>query len=239
MKRILVLLVFIVSISSAFAGVDSIPAATAAPKPARKPFVMKVPKDRIVIDLNATNWIHNGDNGFKTRFYSRGINLYLMYDMQIKKSRCSFAIGAGISWVNIYNNSHLTDSAATGARFTPINNYYDTIKINKVTLTWIDIPLELRIRSNRDKLNQMWKFNVGFKFGIRVDAYTKTVINNPKLNIKEKPYPDFELFRMGPTLRIGYSSFNIVGYYGLLGVFKTGRGPSANEWSLGLSFNGL
>ena len=239
MKRILVLIVFFLSVSAAFAGSDSIPTITNAPKPAKKPFVMNVPKDRLVLDLNATNWIHHHDNGMNTRFYSRGLNLYVMYDLQIKKSRVSFAIGAGISWVNIYNNSKLTDSTATGAKFTPMVNYFDSVKINKVTETWIDIPLELRIRTNRDKLNQLWKFNVGFKVGICVDAYTKTVTTNPTINIKEKPYPDFELFRMGPTLRIGYSSFNIVGYYGLLGVFKSGRGPSANEFSLGISFNGL
>ena len=241
MKRILVLIVFFLSVTAAFAGIDSIPATTAAPKPARKPYVMKVPKDRIVLDLNATNWIHHNDNGMKTQYYSRGLNLYVMYDLQIKKSRVSFAIGAGISWVNIYSNSKLVDSTGSGASFHPypVANYHDSIKINKVTTTWIDVPLELRIRTNRDKLDQLWKFNVGFKFGIRVDAYTKVVFNNPHLNIKEKPYPDFELFRMGPTLRIGYSSFNIVGYYGLLNVFKSGRGPQANEWSLGVSFNGL
>ena len=239
MKRIFVLFVFILSVSAAMAGTDSTTVAVPDFAISKKGNNMKVPKDRIVIDLNATGWIHNGDNGFKTRYYSRGANVYFMYDKQIKKSRFSFAIGAGVGFVNIYNNSHLTDSAASGAKFTPINSYPDTIKVNKVATTWIDIPLELRIRSNRDKLNQMWKFNVGFKFGIRVDAYTKMVTNNPKLSTIQRPYPDFELFRMGPTIRIGYSSFNIVGYYGLLGVFKSGRGPSANEWSLGLSFNGL
>jgi hypothetical protein len=244
MKKIVVLLVFCLSVAAAFAQVDSsftgtIPAAPPQAKPAKKHYEMKVPKDRIVLDLNATNWINKHDNGFYTRFYSRGLNLYAMYDMQIKKSRVSFAIGAGISWVNIYNNSKLTDSAGSGAHFTPITDYRDTMKINKVTETWIDVPLELRIRTNRDKLDQMWKFNVGFKFGIKVDAYTKMVYKNPHENIKEKPYGDFELFRMGPTLRVGYSSFNFTAFYGLLGVFKQGRGPQANEWSFGISFNGL
>ena len=249
MKKIVVLLIFMFSLASVFAQTDStgLPVmltgmqqtAPAQEKPKKKPYTMNVPKDRLVLDLNATNWIHKGTNGFYTRWYSRGLNLYGMYDIQIKKSRVSFAIGAGISWVNIYNNSHLTDSAGSGIKFTPYSNYRDTLKINKVTETWIDIPLELRIRTNRDKLDQVWKFNVGFKFGIKVDAYTKQVFKNPHENIRMKPYPDFELFRMGPTLRIGYSSFNITGFYGLLGVFKSGRGPQANEWSLGVSFNGL
>lgn len=247
MKKIVVLLAFVLSLAAAFAQTDStnignMPVADAQAKPVKKKYtMMNVPKDRLVVDFNATNWIHKRENGMRTQFYSRGINLYGMYDIQIKKSRVSFAIGAGISWVNIYTNAKLTDSAGPGAKFTPypVGNYHDSLKINKVTETWIDIPLELRIRTNRDKLDQMWKFNVGFKFGIKVDAYTKQVFKNPHENIRYKPYGDFELFRMGPTLRIGYSSFNLTGFYGLLGVFKNGRGPQANEWSLGVSFNGL
>ncbi|MBS1623906.1 MAG: PorT family protein [Bacteroidetes bacterium] len=240
MKKVLTVILLVISVAAASAQTDSIGTAKPAKKE-RKPYVMNVPKDRLVLDLNATNWIHKNENGMKTQYYSRGLNLYAMYDLQIKKSRVSFAIGAGISWVNIYTNSRLTDSASSGARFHPypLANYHDSIKINKLTETWIDVPLELRIRTNRDKLDQVWKFNIGFKFGVKVDAYTKVVFKNPHYNVKEKPYGDFNLFRMGPTLRIGYSSFNITGYYGLLNVFKQGRGPLANEWSLGISFNGL
>ena len=239
MKKIAVLFVFFMSALAAFAGTDST-AVTLAPQPKKhKIYEMNVPKDRIYLDLLGTNWIHKGDNGFQTRWYSRGINFGVMYDLQIRKSRVSFAVGLGMSWVNIYNNSQLLDSTGSGVTFKPLPHYYDTVKINKVVTTWIDLPLELRIRSNRDRLNQCWKVAIGFKFGIRVNAYTKTVTENPKLSIKENPYPDFNLFRMGPTLRIGYSSFNITGYYGVLGVFKGGRGPAANEFAVGISFNGL
>jgi hypothetical protein len=75
--------------------------------------------------------------------------------------------------------------------------------------------------------------------GIRIDAYTRTIYKDPRESERDKPYPDFNLFRMGPTLRIGYSSFNFTAYYGLLDVFKVNRGPELNEWSFGISFNGL
>ena len=239
MKKLGTLLVLCFAAIVAFAGTDST-AVTTAPIPHKhKPYEWKVPKDRLVLDFLGTNWINKGENGFKTRWYSRGFNFYFMYDLQIKKSRVSFAAGIGMSWVNIYNNSELLDSTGSGASFKVLPHYYDTVKINKIVTTWIDIPLELRIRTNPDKLNQVWKFNVGIKFGIRVDAYTKTVTENPHLLIKKSPYPDFNLFRVGPTLRIGYSSFNITGFYSLLGVFKSGRGPDMNEFSLGVSFNGL
>ena len=254
MKKIAVLFILFLSVLAVSAQVDTTAKSAApvvksadapplgkAPRTPHKPYEMKVPKDRIVLDLNAANWIrHDNANGMRTRYYSRGLNLYAMYDMQIKKSRVSFAFGAGISFVDIYNNSTLYDSTGTsGAKFTPMPHYPDTVKLNKVALTYIDIPLELRIRSNRDRFNQVWKVNIGFKAGIRIDAYTRTIYNSPRESIRLKPYPDFNLFRVGPTLRVGYSSFNFTAYYGLLSVFKTGRGPSLNEWSCGISFNGL
>ena len=256
MKKIAALLFFIVSVLAVSAQADSTtktksvlvqpataptPAVTPAPKPEKKPYVLNVPKDRLVLDLNACNWIrHDHNSSLSTKYYSRGLNLYGMYDLQIKKSRVSFAFGAGISFVDIYNNSTLYDSTSgSGAKFTPMPHYPDTVKLNKVALTYIDIPLELRIRTNRDRFDQLWKFNIGFKAGIRIDAYTRTIIKNPRESERLKPYPDFNLFRMGPTIRIGYSSFNFTAYYGVLGVFKNNRGPNINEWSCGISFNGL
>lgn len=114
-------------------------------------------------------------------------------------------------------------------------------KVNKLTLQYLDIPVEFRIKTNPDKLDQVWKFAVGFKAGIRVDAHTKIktkIGSEVKVNV-ERRFPDFNLFRFGPTLRIGYSSFNITAYYGVLGVFKKDRGPKANEFTVGISFNGL
>lgn len=247
MNKTGLLIYFLLAVITASGQTDS----TAKAKPAaappapqkkeHKPFEMKVPKDRIVLDLNACNWIRNDNaNGFRTRYYSRGLNLYGMYDLQIKKSRVSFAVGFGISFVDIYNNSTLYDSTSgSGAKFTPMPNYPDTVKLNKVAMTYLDIPLELRIRSNKDRLGQYWKVNIGFKAGVRIDAYTRTIYGNPRESYRLKPYPDFNLFRMGPTLRVGYSSFNLTAYYGVLGVFKVNRGPSMNEWSFGISFNGL
>jgi len=248
MKKIAVLIAFFISVFAVSAQQDSTsksvviqPAPAVVAKPHRKPYPGTVPKDRIVLDLNAANWIrHNNANGFRTRYYSRGLNLYGMYDLQLQKSRVSFAFGFGISFVDVYNNSTLYDSTSgSGAKFTPMPNYPDTVKLNKVAMTYLDIPLELRIRTNRDKFNQVWKFNIGFKAGVRIDAYTRTIYKTPRESLRLKPYPDFNQFRMGPTLRIGYSSFNFTAYYGVLGVFKSGRGPDMNEWSFGISFNGL
>ena len=205
----------------------------------------KFSKDRFAIDLLGTNWIYNkndaGFAGMRTKWYSRGINIYFYYDFRIKNSRVSFAPGIGYSCSNIYSRHSLTETSGdTAAHFVPLANSGD-YKVNKITLQYVDIPLELRIKTNPDKLDQVWKFAVGFKAGIRVDAHTKTktsIDGTTKVNI-ERRFPDFSLFHMGPTIRIGYSFFNVTAYYGVLDVFKKDRGPKANEFAVGISFNGL
>lgn len=200
----------------------------------------KFSRDRFAIDLLGTNWIHDGANGFKTKWYSRGINVYFYWDFRIKQSRFSVAPGIGYSASNVYSRHAMKEDSSSVTYFEALSNP-DDYKVNKVTLQYFDIPLEFRIKTNPDKLDNVWKFAIGFKAGIRVDAHTKTKIkdtNGTKVYV-ERRFPDFNLFHAGPTLRIGYSSFNITAYYGVIGVFKKDLGPKANAFSLGLSFNGL
>lgn len=208
----------------------------------------KFSKDRFAFDFIFSNWIYSktdpkiigGD--LKPKWYSRGVNIYFSWDFRIKHSRFSFAPGIGYSCSNIYSRHELVDddTAVAGTYLKALANPTD-YKVNKITLQYLDIPIEFRIKTNPDKLDNCWKFAFGFKAGIRVDAHTKqtTKINNvTKVNV-ERRFPDFNLFRFGPMIRIGYSSFNLTAYYGVLSVFKKDRGPKANEFAVGISFNGL
>jgi len=231
MKRI-ALLFFVFSSLSVFAQIDSAKTKTSKPK-----YIFKNPKDRLVLDLNATNWAHNIP-GLQTKWYGRGIAAYFMWDFQVKKSFFSFAPGIGVSHTNVYHRHEMMDTSSAGITFSPLTNP-DNYKVNKLALTYIEIPVELRFRSKPDKLDNRWKVAVGFKAGIRVDGYTKQSAKTPKEIRTYKPYPDLNLFQAGPMLRVGYASFNLTAYYGVLGVFKANRGPQVNAFSVGLSFNGL
>lgn len=214
----------------------------------------KFAKDRFTFDFFGSNWIYNKNdprmNGLQTKWWSRGINIYFSWDFRIKKSRVSFAPGIGYSCSNIYSRHGLVEgdtvNGVLGTSFKALTDINPSIasgdyKTNKLTLQYVDIPLELRIRTNPDKFNNCWKFVIGFKAGIRVDAHTKikTKIGNVVKVDVERRFPDFNLLRMGPTLRIGYSIVNVFAYYGVLDVFKKDKGPKANEFTVGISINAL
>ena len=90
----------------------------------------------------------------------------------------SFAPGIGVSNKNVYHRHQMMDTASTGVTFAPLVNE-SNYKVNKLTLTYIEIPVELRFRSKPDKLDNHWKVALGFKAGIRVDGYTKQSTKSP------------------------------------------------------------
>ena len=205
----------------------------------------KFSKDRFAVDFIFSNWIYNKNDArfvggdLKPKWYSRGVNIYFSWDFRIKNSRFSFAPGIGYSCSNIYSRHEMIEDSV-GIHITALSNP-DDYKVNKITLQYLDIPVEFRIKTNPDKLDNCWKFAIGFKAGVRLDAHTKTktkIDNVTKVNV-ERRFPDFNQFRFGPMIRIGYSSFNLTAYYGVLNVFKKDRGPKANEFAVGISFNGL
>ncbi len=203
-------------------------------------------RDHIVLDLNLANWIYNTSdpamNGMRTKWFSRGFNIAFNWDFRIKGSRVSVAPGIGYSNYTIYNRSKMTQDSS-GIHFAPLPSYNgDTIsKINSITLQYLEIPVELRIRSNPDKSGNCVKVAIGVKAGARIDVHTRIKLEeNGKSQVYiVRRFSDFSAFRFGPTIRVGYSFFNVTAYYGVLGMFKPGFGAPAHEFSVGISFMAL
>ena len=61
-------------------------------------------QDQIIIDVNYEHLLDLPD-GVDLKLWSRGINLYMMYDIPIADANVSFAIGAGFSSQNYFSNS--------------------------------------------------------------------------------------------------------------------------------------
>ena len=215
----------------------------------------KYSRDHITLDLLGTNWNYNpnstgfgnnvpvGSTGMRSKWFSRGLAVGFSWDFRIKGSRVSIAPGVSYSCTNIYSRSSMqrTDTGGTTFQSLPVYGADTTGKINKLVLQYINIPIEIRIRSNIDKYGNCFKWVVGIVGGVRVDEHTKYKLDqNGDVNVYViRRDPDFNLFRLAPQVRWGYSFFNVVASYDVTQVFKTGRGPKANAFNLGISFTAL
>jgi hypothetical protein len=235
-----------------------------------KPLARLDQADRIMVDVFTDIWMNAPDDSVMSiRDINRGANAYGMRDIPIGKSNFSFAIGAGISCHNLYSNGipvreKTFDSTEMIFKYTnktvfqkipkggTINGTEISYKNNKLTVVYIDIPVEIRFRTKNE--GQKFKFALGFKVGYMISSHTKYNGNDIRYNyhdnaatqgwdllsdqkIKAKYYkvPNIESYRLGPTLRIGWGWVNLSAYYSLSSLFKKDKGPDMYPISVGLT----
>ena len=199
-------------------------------------------RDRLIFEVAYNGWLNKPDS-LTTRWYNRGFNAYLMYDVALYDDNISIAPGVGISSSNVYSRSKLM-FGDTVNYFVPIN--LDTISVsrNKISTTFIDVPIELRFRSNPNKLNQRFKVALGVRIGYMIDSHIKykgqpleAGDSRTEVFYKDKRIPDINKFRYGMSLRVGYGNFNVFGFYGISTLFQSDKGPGVRPFSIGVSFN--
>jgi hypothetical protein len=218
-----------------------------------KPLARLDQADRIMVDVFTDIWMNTpADSVMSTRAINQGSNVYVMRDFPLGKSNFSFAIGAGIGCHNLYSNaltvreSTLDSTNAFGYTFTgktifqKIPGTVGTTEVgyknNKLTTIFLDIPIEFRFRT-KDQ-GQKFKFALGFKAGYLLSSHTKyrgddlgynyvgqSWSLNSEETVKWKSYkvPNIEVYRMGPTLRVGWGWVNVSCYYSLTHLFKKNK----------------
>lgn len=210
----------------------------------------------IILDIGFNQWINvpdtavsGGANIELDALGSRGVNIYYFYEFDLVTEKLSFnpGIGLGLDNYSFEDNSILikktlkytSDSVKyKELTFTSDNNSDRTYKKSKLSVNYVDIPLEFMYKSNKDK-NKAFIFALGGKIGILFQAHTKVVYKEDGETIREKLHSNFfiETIRYGLTTRIGYGGLNLFGYYSLSKMFKEGKGgPEMTPFMVGLSF---
>jgi len=198
-------------------------------------------RDRLIFEFAHTNWLDKPDS-LKVKWYNRGINVYLMYDMPIFEDNISFAPGIGISNANIYHRSQLI-TGDTASYFLPINEETTNVSRNKLATTYLEAPFEFRFRTNPNKVNKRFKLALGLRVGYMIDGHTVYKgdpidgVGTSEVFMKVKNLPNISRFRYGTSIRLGYGNINIFGYYSFAKLFQTDKGPNMKPFSIGVSFN--
>lgn len=203
----------------------------------------KPSRDFVMIQLSTDYWNNLSDDNIETKGMGRGFNAYLCYDFPLGKkdnSHISFAIGVGISSNNIYLDKQLPNLKTT-------NGYVDFVptaanqKGHKFSMSYIEAPLELRFFGNNINRNKGFKFAIGAKVGMLVDAHSKykEPVAGVFMTQKATNRSYNQTWRLSPTARIGWGNFSIFAQYSVTQVFKTNVGPKINPFSIGLTISGF
>ncbi len=191
-----------------------------------------------------------------------GTSFGFVFPFPVKHPNWYVNFGLEVSTHNLYSDAVLVpglveDTTAPGVLYpgewmvfkkipetigsTPI-----TYTRNKLTYTYLEFPLEVCYKFSKDKSTvHRFKISAGLKTGVLLHAHTKYIGNDifgtdPTLTIKKKDKEvgtDLKDFTIGPTLRIGYSIISVYAYYSATGLFKKDSGYKMRPLSVGLTLS--
>lgn len=214
--------------------------------------------EKIILNLYSDIW-QGADSSVTVNGFNPGFAFYFMYHVPFGKSKFSFNIGFGFGSHNLNSDAspakEMTLDTALGYVYTgntvfnripeSVNNKKIEYDVNKLSITYFDVPVELKYTSENKK-GKAIKLAVGFKAGYVVNNHTKyrgddfsTLSDGEEIKFKSFKIPNIEPLRYGATARFSYGMFGVFGYYSLSKIFKTGHGPEMYPISAGVSLSFL
>lgn len=155
--------------------------------------------------------------GYAQNGLATGFHAGFLRDMPVNKARTTaLALGVGISWNKYHHNMLVTEAggARSYAFLDEVN--YDR---NKLEELFVEAPFEFRFRTSTPKTTQFFRVYAGFK--VRYLVFSKSTFDGAT-KITVFGNPDLEKLQYGPTLSIGYNTWNFHLYYALTPVFASG-----------------
>ena len=194
-------------------------------------------KDQLGIELLSVQWL-TPPEGVEVEPYTNAFNLQYMVTLAGKNSNVALALGAGLLTENYHLNA-LPVKESNELVFVPIDEAIH-YRRNKIRLLTLELPLELRIRTEKNSRNKHWKMYLGGKVGYKVQSMHKYIGDNPGFpedNLKQKTYNlrYTEPLSYGVTARLGYGQFFISGYYSFTNQFQKDKGPELIPFMVGIT----
>jgi hypothetical protein len=199
------------------------------------------------VDLFTDIWQTKNDS-IKPGSINPGISFYVMLDnpMGEGKTPWSWAIGAGLTSENLYNNvlfGYKLNSVNVNETYfykvpkkTATNVVLKYTK-DKMVYTYLDFPFEIRYKADNG-----FKVAAGLKYGALMGFHLKYKGDDPNgklglIKIKESTTTNLQSSRYGVTFAVGYKSLMFNGYYQLSKVYRDNMGPDMNPISVGISLH--
>ncbi|MCB9188439.1 MAG: PorT family protein [Flavobacteriales bacterium] len=194
--------------------------------------------DHVVIDLNHDRF-QALPIGITQSYFSLGVDAYMFHDHPMnKKGTLAWALGVGYSGMNVHHNGQFIYQVEGENVTTHLLPYPDglNVKKNKISLNYVEIPFELRIRTMNHSIEERnvanFRFYLGFKGGVLVNSHTK--YRDEESKVKVYDIDNLLLYRYGPTLRIGFKKLSFHAFYSMTSIFEEGKGPELYPFSVGL-----
>lgn len=194
-------------------------------------------EDQFYLNISYT-LLQNGPSGLRQNKFSPGFSAGFLRDMPINKKR-TWSIAAGLGYSLTVYNQNLGILSENGANSYQILGSTLSYSKNKLSLHYIDVPIELRWRNSTPESHIFWRVYTGVKLSYMV--YNQYKLDSSEGIIKQSNNKDLNAFHYGIYLTTGWNTWNIYAYYGLNSLFKSnakidGQTIDMNTAQFGLMF---
>jgi hypothetical protein len=203
--------------------------------------------DHLMVQIGYSGWSGAPDT-ISLKNPAKTLNVYFMFDFPFKTSP-KVSVGAGLG---LSNDNIRFDKTYVGIKETsnvmPFRDQSDTnhFKKSKLVTTYLEAPIELRYTSKPLESGKSFKFAIGVRAGLLLNAHTRNrALQNKSGNtindyvMKEASKRYFNTSRISGIARIGYGHFSLYGSYQLTTLFKEGVAAEIRPFSIGLTISGL
>lgn len=175
------------------------------------------------------NFVGNTPDGLKQQNLSYGFQLGAIKDIPLNIAGTrAIGIGAGLA-LNSYFSNLLAKENATGISYSLADNVVG-FKRSKIETHLVELPLEFRWRNSTAEDYRFWRLYAGVKFAYLLGARSKSLVDGVKEGFRNT---DITRLQYGPTLNVGYNTFNIHVYYALNNLFQ--NSAQLNNQDIGFS----
>lgn len=170
--------------------------------------------------LNITyNTLQKRPEGLKQNKLSPGLAFGFLRDMPLNKKRTTaVAVGLGYS-LSVYNQNMGIIDVNNVTTYSILDPDNITFSKNKLSLHYVDLPIEFRWRNSTPDDHKFWRVHLGLKLSYLF--YDQYKLESSQGNVGQTNLDDLNDFHYGVYLTTGWNTWNIYAYYGLNPLFKS------------------
>jgi hypothetical protein len=163
------------------------------------------------------NNLNKSPNGVKQNKFSPGVSFGFLRDMPINKNR-TFSVASGLGYaIGVYNQNLMISENNGNYNYQILTP--GTYSKDKLSLHYIDLPIEVRWRTSTPDSHKFWRIYSGIR--LRYLLYDEYRLVTSDANYKISNSKDLSQFHYGAYLSTGWNTWNFHVYYGLSPLFKS------------------
>lgn len=177
----------------------------------------------VIYDITYSMLMSDDVNGLEHKWFSNGQSASLMGEFSLSNN---FAIGLGgeVSTYFVHNNLNFTQSESDELPEDFIIDADSSYNANEQNFYYVDVPLELRFRTNPNANGKSFHVTVGTRFGYRIGSlwgsrvFESSYHRSDDYAIRQYRNLGDDRVRIQGYARVGYGNFALFGGLDLLPV---------------------